>query len=166
MDATMLEGIFRRQVKTAYRVCYSFMGNSADAEDAVQTTFLKLASSGKTFEDAEHEKAWIIVCASNVCRDILKSAAYRFRADEAPELLESNMNAKPASSSDESADVREAIMALPERYKDCVYLHYYEGYKTAEIAEMLQKPPSTIRNYLSEARALLKTALEGGTDGE
>lgn len=162
MDAKALEGIYRRQVTTAYRVCYSFMGNKADAEDAVQTTFLKLAAIDKVFEDPEHEKAWIIVCASNTCRDVLRSAAYRMRADELPDggALENH-----APSDDrQHDDVREAILSLPERYKDCVYLYYFEGYKTAEIAEILQKPSSTIRNYLSEARYLLKKALEGGNN--
>jgi RNA polymerase sigma-70 factor (ECF subfamily) len=60
-------------------------------------------------------------------------------------------------------DTLEAVLALPERYKDCIYLHYYEGYKTDEIARMLETPSSTIRNRLSEARALLKTQLGGDT---
>ena len=60
----------------------------------------------------------------------------------------------------ESSDVLDAVLALPEQYKDCVYLHYYEGYKTDEIASMTNTPPSTIRNRLSEARKLLKASLE------
>ena len=50
-------------------------------------------------------------------------------------------------------------MALPEHLKDCVYLHYYEGYKTEEIAELTNTPPSTIRNRLSDARKLLRVSL-------
>lgn len=52
-------------------------------------------------------------------------------------------------------------MSLPTKYKDVIYLHYYMDYKTDEIAEMLHKPPSTVRNHLSEARSLLKKQLGG-----
>ena len=60
------QNIYDRQVDTVYRVCYSFMKNHADAEDLTQETFLKLLSSGKQFENVRHEKAWLIVTASNI----------------------------------------------------------------------------------------------------
>ena len=55
----------------------------------------------------------------------------------------------------------DAVLRLPDKYKDVVYLHYYEGYKTGEIAEMLGEKPSTVRNRLRDARALLRQALGG-----
>ena len=64
--------IYERHVDSVYRLCFSFMKNSADAEDMVQETFLRLLSSGKSFESEEHEKAWLIVTASNLCKDTLK----------------------------------------------------------------------------------------------
>jgi RNA polymerase sigma-70 factor (ECF subfamily) len=50
-------------------------------------------------------------------------------------------------------------MDLPHKYKSVVYLYYYEGYSSVEIAEILHKPQSTIRNHLHEARAILKERL-------
>ena len=64
--------IYHRHVDTVYRICFSFMKNSSDTEDMVQETFLKLLSSGKRFESENHEKAWLIVTASNACKDVLK----------------------------------------------------------------------------------------------
>jgi RNA polymerase sigma-70 factor (ECF subfamily) len=52
------------------------------------------------------------------------------------------------------------ILNLPKRYKDVIYLYYYEGYATAEIAQILKKPPSTIRNNMRDARKLLKGIIE------
>ncbi|MFR3481961.1 MAG: sigma factor-like helix-turn-helix DNA-binding protein, partial [Eggerthella lenta] len=52
-----------------------------------------------------------------------------------------------------------------EKYKTCVYLFYYEGYRTAEIAALTGVPASTVRSHLSEARALLKTMLGGERHG-
>ncbi len=64
--------IYDRHFHTVYRVCFSFMKNEEDAEDMVQETFLKLISCKKQFESEEHEKAWLIVTASNTCKDELR----------------------------------------------------------------------------------------------
>ena len=150
-----IEQIFRRHAQTVYRVCYSFLGSAADAEDATQATFMKLIDHPRSFESEQHEKAWLIVCASNLCRDILKSAG-RTRVTAMPER-----DLADASSVGPIDETLDAVLRLPEKYKDVVYLHYYEGYKTDEIARMLQERPSTVRNRLRDARRLLKRALGG-----
>ena len=156
MDDTLdIEQIFRRHVQTVYRVCYSFMGSAADAEDATQATFMRPIDHPRSFESVEHEKAWLIVCASNLCKDILKSAG-RSRVTEMPEREPADP--RQADPLDTTLD---AVLRLPDKYKDVVYLHYYEGYKTAEIAEMLGENPSTVRNRLRDARTLLRQALGG-----
>ena len=53
------------------------------------------------------------------------------------------------------------FLALPEMYRECIYLYYYEGYSTAEIATLCGAPASTVRNRLADARKLLKVALGG-----
>ena len=150
-----IEAIFRRHVQTVYRVCYSHLGSAADAEDATQSTFMKLVDHPRAFESEQHEKAWLIVCASNLCKDILKSAA-RTRVTTLPE----REPADPRAGEPLDATL-DAVLRLPEKYKDVVYLHYYEGFKTDEIARMLGEKPSTVRNRLRDARGLLKRALEG-----
>ena len=70
-DSKFLE-IYDMYVNDIYRLCYSFMKNHMDAEDAVQDTFLKLYRLDKKFETASHIKAWLIVTASNCCKDMLK----------------------------------------------------------------------------------------------
>lgn len=147
--------IFKTHAQTVYRVCYSFMGSAADAEDATQATFMKLVDHPRSFENEQHEKAWLIVCASNLCRDLLKSAG-RTRVTAMPEReLADPTGAEPIDAT------LDAVLRLPDKYKDAVYLHYYEGYKTDEVAHMLGEKPSTIRNRLRDARALLKKALGG-----
>ena len=147
-----IAGVFSRHVKMVFRLCYSYLGTPQDAEDAAQAVFMKLVVNPRGFEDAEHEKAWLLRVAANHCRDFLKSAA-RTRVAEMPEDVED-----PGGEVGKS-DVLEAVLALPEQYKECVYLHYYEGFKTDEIARMTDTPPSTVRNRLRDARALLKKAL-------
>lgn len=150
-----IEAIFRRHVQTVYRVCYSFLGSAADAEDATQSTFMKLVDNPRAFESEQHERAWLIVCASNLCRDVLKSAA-RSRVDAMPER--EMADPRQADPIDTTLD---AVLRLPDKYKDVVYLHYYEGLKTDEIAQMLGDKPSTVRNRLRDARGLLRSALGG-----
>ena len=139
-----VEAIYLRHVDTVYRVCYSFMGNAADSEDATQSTFVKLMKARPTFTNEEHEKAWLIRVASNHCKDVLKSSVRKGVSDErGPDLA------------------LDAVLALDSKYKDVVYLHYYEGYSAADIARMLGKPSSTVRTHLREARAILRKALGG-----
>ncbi|MBE6478903.1 MAG: RNA polymerase sigma factor [Olsenella sp.] len=151
-----IEQVFRRNAQAVYRVCYSFLGSAADAEDATQATFMRLIDHPRTFEDDGHERAWLITVASNLCRDILKSAA-RTRTVAMPEGVE---YVDERASADQVDETVEAVMRLPEKYKDVVYLHYYEGMPTDEIARVVGSPPSTVRNRLRDARALLRKMLE------
>ena len=143
-------------MKTVYRLCYSFLGSASDAEDATQSVFMKLVDRPRTFEGEEQEKAWLIVTASNHCRDVLKSAA-RTRV-----VTLDSEDVREPSVEDHVDDTLSVVLKLPEKYRDVVYLHYYEGYKTDEIARMLEVPPSTVRNRLRDARGLLREALGGG----
>lgn len=144
--------IYQRHVDTVYRICYSFMKNEADTEDMVQDTFLKLISSGKQFESENHEKAWLIVTASNLCKDSLKMWWRR------NENLEDHAQALYGQSMPDNSVLR-AILNLKPDYKTVVYMYYYEGYTTAEIARYLRCPEATVRSRLSRARKQLHSML-------
>lgn len=146
--------IYDRQVDTVYRVCYSFMKSKAEAEDMTQETFLKLLSCDQAFENERHEKAWLIVTASNLCKDTLKKWWRKNEnIDDYQNLL----------SDEKELDncVLDAILALPEDYKSAVYMYYYEGYTTAEIAGHESVTESTVRSRLSRGRKMLQTLLGG-----
>ena len=147
-----IEDIYRRYVDILYRVAYSFMKNSADAEDMVQETFIRLLRSGTSFASEQHEKAWLIVTVSNLCKSALRSPWQRREALDAI--------TEPSTVEDAPLD---AVLALPEDYKLPVYLFYYEGYPTAEIARMLGVAPATVRSRLNRARKKLKLTLGGDT---
>lgn len=115
---------------------------------------MKLVNKPREFSSEDHEKAWLLTVAANHCKDVLKSASRTRAAEMPPDVVDPQATA-------ETNDVLQAVLALPALYKDCVYLHYYEGYKTDEIAQMTDTPPSTVRNRLRDARALLKAELEG-----
>lgn len=152
-----LTQLYYRHVDTVWRICYSFMKNKADTEDMVQETFLRAFSWDKPFQSEEHEKAWLIVTASNLCKDTLKRAR---RRDEP--LEEHGELTAPQHSS----EVLEAVLALPEDYKAAVYLYYYEGRSAKEIASLLNCPQATVRTRLARARRRLKQMLGGELDEE
>lgn len=147
-----LADLYTRHKSTVWRVCFAYLKNASDTEDAVQETFIRLIRSGPVFESEEHEKAWLIRTASNVCKNML---GHWWRKRESIEQLPDLPDAEKADIS----DVWNAVTALPDKYKTVVYLYYYEGYTGAEIARMLKKPQSTIRNHLREARIILKERL-------
>jgi len=152
------EVFYERHWKYVYRLCFSYMKNPSDAEDCVEDAFVRALSRDLPFEDEVHERKWLTVTAINICKDKLKSAAYRSTVS-----MEEDSVPEPASEEPEDySDVLEAVLALPEKYKDVVWLFYYDGYQTDEIASMLGRPPSTVRNQLRDARAILKKTIEGG----
>ncbi|MDR1068438.1 MAG: RNA polymerase sigma factor [Clostridiales Family XIII bacterium] len=145
--------IYQRHVKTVYRVCFTYLKNAADTEDATADTFVKMMRSAPAFESGEHEKAWLIRTAINVCKDSLKHW-WRRREDVA-----SYSETLKTEETFETDGVIDAVTGLPDKYKSVVYLYYFEGYTGVQIAEMLHKPQSTIRNYLHEARNILRERL-------
>lgn len=139
---------------TVRRLCMIHLKNHADTEDIFQTVFLKYLLSTKEFESPEHEKAWFIRVTVNACRDLLKSF-FRSWTVSMEEVLDQ------PSLPQEDHEVLEAVLSLPARYKDAVYLHYYEGYTAPEIAKILGKNANTIYTLLNRARQLLREKLEG-----
>jgi len=148
--------LYNRHVNTVYRVCYTYMRNAADTEDAVQNVFIKLLAKPMSFESEEHEKAWLIRVATNHCKDVLKSA-WMQRSDF------ENIQ-EPAVFDKGHDETLEEVLKLPENQRICICLYYYEGYSTAEIAEIIKRPHSTVRNYLSDARKQLRDRLAENFD--
>ncbi len=136
---------------TIYKICFMYMKSKQDAEDILQETFTKFIKQDKTFESDEHIKAWLIRTSSNLCKNQLKHW-WRKRADIDDYKYLEDTNTK-------SNDILKEVLNLPTKYKNVIYLYYYEGYNSMEIAKILNIPNSTIRNHLSEARKILKIKL-------
>ncbi len=140
------------------RICLIHLKNQADTEDIFQTVFLKYLLSSAEFRDPEHEKAWFIRVSVNACRDLLKSA-FRRRTVSLEVLAE-----QPAELTEDNREVLEAVLDLPEKYRDVIYLYYYEEYTAPEIGALLRKKPNTVYTLLSRAKKILKEKLGGEKD--
>ena len=151
-----VQDVFTEHADMVYRLARLYMKNHQDSEDVVQDVFVRFireVNAGKTFEGAEHEKAWLIVTTGNLCKN-------RLREKSRTELPLEDYDHLPVMDR-ERFYLYEAILALPDNYKSAVYLFYYEGYRTDEIAAMLHERPATIRAWLSRHRKQLKKELGG-----
>jgi len=147
--------IYRRNFSRIYRIAYLKLGSRADAEDAVQTVFLRFYRKGRAFDSPEHEKAYFLRAIHNECVSILRSP-WRSRQDSFEDLLARD---EPAAE-DPDREVLRAVCSLPEKYRELLCLFYYDGLTTREIARLLRRNESTIRGQLKTARALLKPILQ------
>ena len=148
-----IDEMYHRHVVMLYRICYLYVKNKYDAEDIVQNTFIRLMRSTMIFESLEHEKAWLIKTASNLCKDFHKS------------WWQKTVGLDSIAEKGKSFELKEdktlqKILSLPKMYRLSLYYFYYEEYKTEEIAAILQKNESTVRSYLHRGRKMLKLELE------
>lgn len=143
-----------------WRVCFYHLKNRADTEDVFQNVFLKYMLNEKPFQNEEYEKSWLLRVSINACKDYLKNF-FRRNVVSIDTLREIR-----AELPEEHREVLEALLALPVKYKDVLYLHYYEGYTAAEIGKILGKKDNTVYSLLSRGRELLKKRLGGAEIGE
>lgn len=137
------------------RICFVRLNCREDSEDVFQTVFLKYLLYPGEFESAEHEKAWFIRVAINACSDWRRRL---LRRQSVPlDVLREEAAVMPR----EDQELLEIVLALPEKYRDVIYLHYYEDYSAGQIASILGRPENTIYTWLSRARALLRERLGG-----
>jgi RNA polymerase sigma-70 factor (ECF subfamily) len=153
-----LERYFKEYYSMIYRVAFSQLKNHADAEDITQEMFIKIIKSEDEFESAEHEKAWIIRAAINMCRDLLKSGWHKsfVGLDEVPEQEKAYYD-NPYVKTD---DILWQVLQLPEKFRNCIYLFYYEDNSIKEIAQILEMPENTVKTNLRRGRELLKKMLK------
>ncbi len=152
-DEKQILEIYQRNVDVVYRISLSYLKKPQDAEDVVQSTFLKIIEKNIEFDNQDHERAWLIRTATNACKNYL--GYWFFRKRDSADLLD-NLPGQD----EEGESLLELVLSLPQRYKATLYLYYYEGFDSNEIAELLRKSPSTIRTHLERGRTYLKTLLE------
>lgn len=145
------EEVVSKYENMLYRVALSHTGIREDAEDMVQETFLRWLSARPEFESEEHEKAWLLRVVINLCNNLVKKRGRRGET----ELLD----IYPAKTEEEQGLI-ELVMKLPPKHRDAVYLYYYEGYSTKEIARIMDTKEATVRSWMLRGREQLKGWLE------
>ena len=142
-----------------FRICIAVLKNEADAQDAVQETFLKYIQKAPQFENGQHEKAWLIRVTINTAKDMQKSSE-RKNLPICEDILYNQID----ESQNTDNGVLECVFNLEEKYRIIIHLYYYEEYSLKEIASILQLPLATVGTRLSRGRKNLKTMLKGEFD--
>ena len=150
-----LNAAMEQYADTVKRICLYRLHCREDTEDVFQEVFLKYYLSQEAFSSPEHENAWLIRVTINACKDHLK---YLFRHRTVP-LETLAQESLPAES--ESGQVLSALLSLQKKYRDVLYLHYYEGYSAREIGRILGKKENTVYSLLSRGRQQMQDILGG-----
>ena len=142
--------LFEAYADDVFRLALSYLQNRHDAEDVCQTVFLKLMERKKPL-DAGKEKAWLLTCTANACKDHLKSFWRK---------LTVSLNDQIVLHDEADRTLWEAVHTLAPKYRMVVHLYYYEGYAQDEIAEILKISKTAVQTRMSRARKQLKEVLK------
>ena len=147
------------------RTCFLYLSDQTQAEDATQDTWIK---AWKHMDDFERkgivsEKAWLLRIAINTCKDYRRSAWFRHvdRSKALDELPPQLIAVEP-----EDRTLTLMVMDLPDRYKQVILLHFFQGLTMQETADALGASQSTVHRRLKKAEELLKGSLTGGVTNE
>lgn len=123
-----------------------------DSEDVFQEVFARFFRHEGELDSDEHRKAWLIRCTLN-CTNTLLSARWRTHLP-LEEAVTKTMEPR-------DRQVYEAVLALPQKYRTALHLHYYEGYSVEEIAALTGSRAGTVKSWLSRGREKLAAELKG-----
>ncbi len=159
------EEVMRFYMPMVYRIAFSRLGSSHEAEDITQEVFMKYFRADISYNDEEHRKAWLIRCAINCTKTLVTSAWYRHRASD--EVLDNMEEQGDIPGSDGDIDkieqknaVMSAVMSLPEKYRTVIHLFYFEDMSVAQISKATGIREATVKSQLSRARDMLKPMLK------
>ena len=149
-----IEEIVDKYSNMIMQIAYQNVFNKSDAEDITQEVFIKLMKNIEKFNNEEYMKAWLIRVTINMSKDYNKSFWNKNTTG-----IDENLKIF----GEEYQEVFKEISKLKPKYRNVIYLYYYQGYKIKEIAELMSMNENTVSSCLTRARKNLKELLnEGG----
>ena len=155
MDSKEYKRLADQYIDMVYRVALNGCKNKYDADDVVQNTFIKLLKCKKQFDTDEHVRNWLIRVAVNECNSLWNSS-WRKKVTSLDERED-----EPAFTTPEKSELYDLVMKLPPKYRQVVYLYYYEEFSVKEVAEVLRISETAVQTRLQRARKKLKDQLGG-----
>lgn len=137
-----------------YRIASGQLRGMQDREDAVQEAIFRAWKMREALRREEYFETWLVRILINECHNIQRAGRRFVPAEKLPEQAYTEKNMEGSD-----ADLRAAVLALPEKLRLPVMLHYIEGYTTEEAGRILHVPVGTVRSRLKKARELLKERL-------
>ncbi len=167
--------IVERYSKKLYFLCLKMLQNEKDAEDTVQTIFLKAYMNIAKFEEKSSISTWLYRIGVNVCTDVLRkrkkettTSLYTVSSDEEEYILEipdekENVE-KTVLEQERKRALYQAIETLKPKQKQLIVLRDIEGLSYDEIANILKMNPGTVKSGINRARAALLEKLQKNSE--
>jgi len=163
--AHLLEYLMRRFGDDVLSLAYFYLQDKQAAEDAAQEVFLRVYHNLEEFRGESSYFTWIYRITVNLCRDRLRSWHHR---NIIPwDILWGHRTASPAAGgieeqaldNVEAGEIMQAVLELPTKYREVVYLKYYSDMTVSEIARVCGINDSNVRVRLHRAYRMLKEKL-------
>ena len=149
MEKQQIAQLYEAYATDVYRLALSWLCSTHDAEDILQSVFLKLLDNKITIFPGK-EKAWLLTCTANACKDHLRTFWHRNTQPLDDQII---------AHTDEDHSLWEAVVRLKPTYRAVIHLYYYEGYPQDEIAKILGISRTAVQTRMQRAREILKKEL-------
>lgn len=156
-----LETLFNEHHDRVFRTAHRITGSAADAEDVLQTVFLRLVKSEEGYDLSNNPEAYLSRAAINASLDLLRSRN-RTRSvdldDTDAQAISSGVPTPEAQHADRELQllIRQAVSQLGDTAGEMFVLRYYEGYDNQEIAKMMNTSQMVVGVVLHRARTKLR----------
>lgn len=161
----LIDEIMNKYGQEVLQLVYSYVNNKEVAEDLTQDIFVKCYKSLHTYKGNSNLKTWLWRIAINHCKDYLKSWYNKkiIVTEDDFTYMESQKESveQTVIQNAEDRELASAVMNLPIKYREVIYLFYYEELSIKEIAIVIDVKENTIKTRLKKAKELLKKGLEG-----
>ena len=146
-----LDILYRKYYADVYRFAYMTTQNSATAEDIAQTVFLKITKCANQYRATGSAKGWILKITRSIALNVLRHNSWDHNAN-----LDDLLNVPSQDDDFEGVEFLASLGELPPAMKEIVVLHVAYQLKHHEIAKILSKSPSAVRQQYRRAIGLLK----------
>ena len=136
---------------TLYRISATLLRREADREDAVSEAIAKALIKLPGLRKPEAFQAWMIRILINECYNTIRRNRREIAVEQVPDVY---------FAPEDSRELYKAFLALEEKYRLPMVLHYVEGYNVDEVARMLRRPEGTIKSQLMRGRKMLREMLD------
>lgn len=162
MPLTMMGELIEVYAPLLYRYAYRLTGNSHEAEDLTQQTYLLVQQRGHQLRDAQALRGWLLTIVRNV---FLKSRRHRGRGRSLDDIDEPMIVEESWDSPVDREQLQQALLELSEEFRSPLVLYYFEDFSYQQIAEHMGVPIGTVMSRLSRAKTFLRKRLATTADG-
>lgn len=167
-DELTLKSLMKEYGQSVLWLAYSYVKDKNLAEDITQDVFINCYEKLHTFREESSVKTWIYRITTNRCKDVMKSRAFKYK--KITQTLFDHYFSKDKTPEDylmkksEEEELSDKVMSLPLKYREVIFLYYFENLKLEEISSLLSLKTNTVKTRLHRGRSLLKQMYERGVE--